>query len=284
MKIYKWLRWMSVNLLKELKAGEISDKLTQKFRVRLVDGTTVSEPGSTGTDWRIHYCFQLNNFICDSFKLTTPKIGESFKQFDIAEGDLLIGDRVYCTRQGIKHILNHGGHVLVRFHSTNVPLFTYHDKSFHVLEKLRFLSDGVPDDWDVWFRDPDDGSLVKARLCSLRKSKEAIELAKKKIRQEASRKGRETKDETLEYAEYVTVLTTVNRHALNAKDILELYRGRWQIELLFKRLKSIVGVGHLPKKSQESCISWLYGKILVSLLVERLYREADFFSPWGYPI
>jgi transposase len=152
------------------------------------------------------------------------------------------------------------------------------------LEKLRSLSDGIPGDWNIWFRDPDDSHLVKARLCSLRKSKEAIEIAKKKIRQEASKRGIKTKDETLEYAEYVTVLTTVNRHALKTEDILNVYRGRWQIELVFKRLKSIIGLGHLPKKSPESCIAWLYGKILVALLTERIYREADFFSPWGYPI
>ncbi len=41
--------------------------------------------------------------------------------------------------------------------------------------------------------------------------------------------------------------------------------------------KRYVGVGHLPKKDPESCIAWLYGKMLVTLLVERLYREADFF-------
>lgn len=102
--------------------------------------------------------------------------------------------------------------------------------------------------------------------------------------QEASKKRRKLRPETLEYAEYVIIFTTVNRHAFKKKDVLTLYRGRWQVELVFKRLKGIVGVGHLPKKDPESCIAWLYGKMLVALLVERLYREADFFSPWGYPI
>ena len=60
-----------------------------------------------------------------------------------------------------------------------------------------------------------------------------------------------------------------------------LYRWRWQVELVFKRLKGIIGVGHLPKKDPESCIAWLYGKMFVALLVERLYREADFFPLGG---
>lgn len=34
-------------------------------------------------------------------------------------------------------------------------------------------------------------------------------------------------------------------------------------------------------KSANAILTWLYGKMLVALLVERLYREADFFHPGG---
>lgn len=280
----EWLRWMCLELLCEFHSKDYPEKFESKFRIRLIDGSVVNEPGSTGTDWRIHYSLQLNNLVCDTFKITSPKIGESFKLFSIEDGDLLVGDRCYCTRKGIIHVLENGGNVLVRFHSTNLPLFTHRGKPFSVLEKLRSLNKCAQGDWNVWFRDPNDNTLVKGRLCSIRKSKEAIELAMKKILQEASKKGRKVRPETLEYAEYVIIFTTVNRHVFKKKEVLILYRGRWQVELIFKRLKSIVGVGHLPKKDPESCIAWLYGKMFVALLVERLYREADFFSPWGYPI
>ena len=109
-------------------------------------------------------------------------------------------------------------------------------------------------------------------------------MTRKKLRAKASRKMRTLLPQTLEYAEYVSVFTTVTRRHLRAADVLELYRARWQIELVFKRLKSIIGVGHLPKRNEESCIAWLYGKMLVAMLVERLYVEAESFSPWGYPI
>ena len=106
-----------------------------------------------------------------------------------------------------------------------------------------------------------------------------MELAKKQLRRVAAKKGRKLRPETLEHAEYVTLFTTTNRHNFKGEDILSLYRGRWQIELVFKRLKSIVGIGHLPKHKPESCVAWLYGKMVVALLAERLYQEAEFFSP-----
>ena len=111
-----------------------------------------------------------------------------------------------------------------------------------------------------------------------------LEKAKKAILQAASKKQRKVKPETLEYAEYVVLFTTVNRHRLKKIDVMELYRARWQVELAFKRLKGIMDLGHLPKNDPESCKAWLYGKLFVALLVEHIYQEAESFSPWGYPL
>jgi Transposase DDE domain len=50
--------------------------------------------------------------------------------------------------------------------------------------------------------------------------------------------------------------------ALSATHALELYRGRWQIELVFKQLKSILSLGYLRKVDPDSARSWLEGKLL----------------------
>lgn len=279
-----WFRWMSQGIAKDLRGSQLPDTLGRKFRVRIVDGTAVSEPGSTGSDWRVHYCLQLPDLRCDTFTVTSTGVGEDFQRYSIEEGDLLIADRGYCKRAGICHVLGHGGDVLVRFHSSNLPLFTYKGGTLEPLKLLRTLGAGTYGDWNVWFRSPVNGDLIKGRLCAIRKSKEAIELAKKKLRIKASRQQRELRPETLEHAEYVSLFTTTNRFSLKAEDILNLYRDRWQIELVFKRLKGIIGLGNLPKQNPESALAWLQGKLFVALLVERLHQEAEFISPWGYPI
>ena len=38
-------------------------------------------------------------------------------------------------------------------------------------------------------------------------------------------------------------------------EIMELYRARWQIELVFKRLKSLTELGHLKKHDPEAARS-----------------------------
>lgn len=280
----EWLHWAAVELLKDLKGHSLPGGICGGRKIRLVDGTSISEPGSTGTDWRIHYCFRLDNLRCDHFSITGPKTGESFERYSVGEGDLMVGDRGYCKRSGISYVVRNGGDVMVRFHSTNLPLFRRNGRPWPTLDNLRSLTEGKMGDWDVWIKDNEDGRMIKGRLCSIRKSKEAIERAKKQILHKASKKGSSPKRETFEYAEYVTVFTTLNRHVCGGEDALTLYRGRWQIELAFKRMKSIAGIGCLPKYNNESSKAWLYGKMLVALLTERLHQEAEYFSPWGYPL
>ena len=96
------------------------------------------------------------------------------------------------------------------------------------------------------------------------------------------RKG--IRPETLELAEYVIVLTTLPGALLSVAEVLELYRARWQMELFFKRIKSLFGSGHVPKYDPQSAKAWIYAKLLSVLIIEQLSREARFFSPWGFEL
>ena len=280
----EWFHWIVLGLLEKCKAIPAPDKFSGKYNVRLVDSTLVDEPGVTGSLWRLHYSFNLNRFNCDSLELTSQKEGENLIRYSVSKNDLIIADRNFRKRKGIVHVVENQGYIIVRYHSNSLPLYKRNGHRLDLPQLLCSLSAPEVGDWDVWIRHPENGSLIKGRILALRKSQEAMELAQKKIQREAHKKGRKTKDNTLEYAQYIIIFTTLNRRRFSGKELLEQYRNRWQIELIFKRLKSIVGIGHLPKCSPDSSIAWLYGKLILALLTELLYREAEFFSPWGYPI
>ena len=86
----------------------------------------------------------------------------------------------------------------------------------------------------------------------LRKSAEAIRLAHLKVRRDAARKGNQVQPATLRFAEYVIVFTTFPEPPFSAADVLEWYRLRWQVELVFKRFKSLAQLGHVPKYDDDS--------------------------------
>lgn len=278
-----WLRWLAFRLRGDVAPLVSMDRFFSRHRVRLIDASMVSETGSTGSDWRLHYSLNLKSLHCDAFEVTDCKKGESFTNFSVKTGDVLIADRAYCNIKGISHVVDQGGDVLVRWHSTALPLFTYRGQPFAVLSHLRRLRGTEMGDWNVYLITK-DGRKIKARLCAIRKSQEAMEKAKRSIMKTASKKQRKVKPETFEYAEYILVITTMNRFQLKTREVLELYRARWQVEIAFKRLKGIIDLGYLPKQDPDCCKAWLYGKMFVALLVERIFWVAESFSPWGYPI
>jgi len=277
----EWLRWMAVQTMVNWIEKQPSAVFGSDFIIRIIDGTTVQEPGSTGSTWRIHYAICLPSLRCDEVYVTSPEVGESFKRFTAHQGDLFLGDRGFAHRAGIAHVVNGGGNVLVRINLTNPPLVGANGKPFPLLAQLRTLTGTKIGDWDVWV--PHDNTLIPGRVCALKKNQPAAERARRKALADASRKGQAVRPETIESAAYVFVFTTLDRR-IKASTILEMYRGRWQIEMVFKRLKSIIGLGHLKKTDLEAAKAWIHGKLLVAFLIEALIAAAERFFPWGYPL
>ena len=277
----EWLRWMAEQVMKKWIEKQPLAVFKQRINIRIIDGSTIQEPGSTGSTWRIHYSVRLPSLHCDEVYITSPKTGESFKRFSIVPGDLLLADRGYANRAGIAHVVNGGGEVLVRINLTTVPFVDENGNSFPLLKKLRSLSGLTIGDWDVWVQHGND--IIPGRVCAIKKSKTAAEKAQRKALKENGRKGAKVRPETIESAGYTFVFTTLDR-SIKPTTVLEMYHGRWQIEIVFKRLKSIVGLGHLKKKDFEAAQAWIHGKLLVSFLVEALIVAGERFFPWGYPI
>jgi hypothetical protein len=279
----RWLRELARRMFEASRFGRAGIRVPEGRRLRAVDATTVAEPGATGTDWRIHYSIGLPEMRCDFYEVTDRKGAETYKRIPLQEGDVILGDRGYCHREGVAHVLRAKGDVIVRLNSTSFPLLgAKEDVAFDILAHLRRLRGHQPGEWPVRFEAHEE--LWPVRLCAIRKSQHAAERAKDKIRQEASKKQLEVRPETLEGAAYTFVLVSLPIEALSVEEALDLYRARWQIELCFKRLKSLFQLGHVPKRSDDSARAWIEGKLLTVLLIERLIDEARFFSPWGFQI
>jgi hypothetical protein len=253
--------------------------VTQGRRWRIVDATTVQEPGATGIDWRVHYVVSLPSLACDFVSVTGVRGGETLCRIPVRPGDVLLADRGYSHRAGVAWVLSQKGDVVVRHQGANFPLQDRQGREFDLLTALRGLHQHRPGTWKVQFEY--EGQTWAVWLHAVRKSAAAAERAKEELRKE---RGQGLQPQTLELAEYVVVLTSLDPQQFPATQVLALYRGRWQIELVFKRLKGLLGVGELAKYDPDSAKAWLQAKLLTALLMERLEREAFFFSPWGYPL
>lgn len=277
----EWFRWMCLELLKRRGLSYKPPDWLSGYNVKSVDASNVSEPGSTGTDWRLHYSIMLFGLQCDQFIISRQGVGESFTNFTVDRGDLYIGDRAYGRLKGLKYVKDNGGHFLARVKNKSFKIFDDDQKEINLLDILKGISIGETIDMQIFANVGKDEFAM--RLCALRKSDDEAEKAIKKAIRECGKKQRKINWETIELHRYIILVTSISAEA-TANQILELYRLRWQIEIAFKRLKSILGLGHLPKKDEKSARAWLHGKLFVALLAQAIVDEGRFFSPWGYPL
>jgi hypothetical protein len=274
-----WFQWMAQELAASMALPVAPEALLAGRRVRLVDGSAVCEPGATGSTWRLHYALNLHTLSCDEVHVSAATEGESLTRFAIHAGDVIMADRGFANRRGLRHVVRHQADVVLRTSLTNLPLHDRRGRPITLLPLLRAVAIGRAADWPAWVHD--DKGAIAVRVCAYKKTLAQTLAAQQAIQREATKKRREVKPETLEAAGYVIVLTTLMQPSAEA--IMEFYRRRWQIELAFKRLKSLLQLGHLKKVDQDGARAWLQGKLLVACLIETLLLTAERFSPWGYP-
>jgi len=280
-KCKEWLRNLCLSLFAE--SGIVFGK--NKLQFSLFDATHVKEPGKTGSLWRIHYSFQVPDMQCDFFKITKTEgkgNSEDLSKFPINNGDYIIVDRGYAHSSGIAYAVNKGAFVCIRVNQQSLK-FMQPSKSerFPMVKHLKKLTQPLSiGSWHAEVIAPENGRIA-GRLCVIRKTPEAIKKAYKKVKRKAKKNGIEPKDSTLFLSEYVILFTTFPEKDFSAEEVLEWYRIRWQIELVFKRFKQITNMGHIPKYHDDSAQAWMYGKLFIALLTEKIMRCANSISPWG---
>jgi hypothetical protein len=278
-----WLAWLGQELCRELRD---QPRLPKQMRLRAVDSTTVQGPASKGTDWRVHYTLNLTTLQCDWHELSTGRVGESLKRVPIRTGDVILGDRNFLQPEGIRDVTAAGGHVLLRLRWNHSAMRDKHKQAFRALSHARRLRVGEIGQWAVQLYDGEDGEKpIDGRVIAIRLPAPLAEQAERRVRRRASKHGYKRVDRrSVEAAHLVMLFTSLPGKMLSARAVLELYRYRWQIELAFKRLKQLLRLGRLPHQEGRAARSWILAKLVVALLLEKLYRNARGFSPWGYQL
>jgi IS4 transposase len=176
-----------------------------------------------------------------------------------------------------------GGFFLVRLPWSAVTFRDAGDRPFDLFGFLRSIPETEARESTVSFV-ASDNSVVKCRLIALRKSAVSAEASRKTVLADRRRKGRSIDPRSLEAAEYIILLTNLEADELSSYQALEIYRLRWQIEITFKRFKSLLNLDHLAAREPRMVQTYVLAKILGALLVEDLTDRYLSFFPWGYPV
>ena len=255
-------------------------------RLRIVDATTISRPGSVGTDWRVHLGLDLGTSTIDHIEVTGVSGGETLRRFTLHEGDVVIGDRGYAHRGGLVSVIRRNADFVVRLAWSTVPLQTPDGKPLDLFGFLRILPEGEAGEIEAQLKPDPKNNLpaVPVRVVAVRKSEAAAENTRVGLTRRASRKGTVPDPRSLEAAAYVILVTSLDHDTLTAVQVLDLYRFRWQIEIAFKRMKGLIELDELPAKDPSLARTIIYSKLLAALLLDDFTQAFVSFSPWGFDL
>ena len=246
--------------------------------VRLVDGSRIEGPGDSAL--RLHLCWDANSQRIADLAVTALSEGERLDRLPLQPGEIRVADAGMPHAEALQRAQAAGAQVLVRL----------------TWNSLRLLDgDGEPLDWlDLCAQSLAEGGLdmpvqvvkprgrfapLPMRLVIRPKPAEVLETARKRASRAAVKDQRKPDPRTLACAEHIILLTSLSPQAFPPARLGELYRVRWQIELAFKRLKSILRLNRLPAKSPGLAKAWVAAHLLLALLIEDTAAELADASP-----
>ena len=251
------------------------------YRLRALDATSICEPGADRTTWRLHVGYDLASGQIDHIELTDGRGAESLRRLRYQPSEIVLGDRCYARPRDLRPVIEDGAHFIVRTGWNSLRLLQPDGSAFDLFAALAAQ---VVEEGEISVR-IDEGVDVPEpltlRLVIRRKSPEQAEAERQRLLKDAKKRGKTPDPRSLQAAQYILLLTSLPAAAFPTADVLALYRFRWQIELAFKRMKSLAGLDELAAKKPELARAWIYARLIAFLIAERSAGQVPDSSPSG---
>lgn len=218
--------------------------------ILLVDATYLRQHGGSGDDWRLHTAYNFTTGRLAQITLTDQRGGEHLGYYRLQAGDIVVADNGYGYRRSVATVRKQQAELVMRIRPATFPFEQADGQVIDVVARLRKRGPSVRE-WHGWCTDA-EGERYRVRLIAAKLPPKQAAAARRRARQNARDHGRKVQPQTLLVAGWVLLITTLSTPRWDAAAVLRLYRVRWQVELVFKRLKSILQLGQLRARRRES--------------------------------
>lgn len=255
-------------------------------RILVIDSTTCAVspllallfPGSGGDGPVASYKLQLVLDIKGG-KLLSSEITEGRKPDQkyasmlpqlLQPGDLIIQDLGYFNIPVFEAISQLGAYFLsrLRFGSRICHLLDGHQLTLSEILKEQTT------DQDVLIGC--DDHQIASRLIAIPVPEEVANKRRQKVREDARRRrGKQPSAERLRYCGWTIFITNIPRAYLPFDIVWAIYRLRWQIELFFKVLKSVLNLDKLRTSNPYRLKCHVLGKLILAALLFRVFGDLN---------
>jgi hypothetical protein len=214
-----------------------------------VDASCLHQPGGTGDDWRLHLAYDFLAGRMAQVHVTDRFGGERLDRYAWQAGDVIVADHGYGYRRSVAVAVQQQANVIVCIHPATFPLETEAGLAFNVLRWLRHRG-GSEREWQGWCRWK--GQRYAVRLVAAKLDPAAAQRARHRRRRKAQKAGRTITAPTLAVAGWLLLITTLDARLWSTADVLYVYRARWQVELVFKKMKQLLRLNQIRTKHPTS--------------------------------
>ena len=261
-----WLLWLFGELT-VIETGAEEFLRSTAGRVLLVDASSLKQVGGSGDDWRMHTAYDLIGGRLAQVVVTDQSQGEKLDHFELEAGDIVVSDGGYGYRSSVAAVKKKQADGLFRIHPNTFPLEDQYGQALELWPLLRKTKG--PQMWEQQAYCLDNKQRYSVRVIACKLPPEQAGLARKRAKKRAQKKGRPVSLNSLLLAGWLLLITTLEASAWSIADILRLYRVRWQIELLFKRMKQMLKMHQILSKRQDSVEATIRALLVAWVLQEQ---------------
>jgi hypothetical protein len=193
---------------------------------------------------------------------------------EIKANELSITDLGYYGVSHFKKIAEKGAYFISKIKS-NTNLYTESDKSINLVRELR-RKDFI--DKCVVIKGDGGKTSMVVRICGIKLPPTVYAERIRKANKKAKSSSKSLTKEERERLKWILIITNITEDMLDSQSICELYRIRWQIELIFKSWKSHFAIDEMNNVGKDYWDCLLYGKLIVITMLTALHSHFDNWS------
>lgn len=286
------LKMFNLSLQSALRSNvkvETTPVLTQFKDIKIYDSTRISLPNKLADIWpglggrnanaslKIQAGYSLSFKSIFHFELVkSPGTDVTYNDEIIAqakEKELIITDLGYFNRDFFTSISNKGTYYLTRVRQ-NAIIGLQKDGNNKSKQKqiLKLLKNKQVVDTQA-FIGSEHSKKLQCRLIAIRLPEGIVNERRRKANKKAKSKGKQLSKYESELLAWNILITNIPVNMISAQVACDLYRARWQIELVFKACKSHLNIDKMGNCGEDQLKCLIYGRLIAAIMIFILYNH-----------
>lgn len=192
----------------------------------------------------------------------------SSQELKVRLDHLYLQDLGYFKLPTFAHIDSQGGYFISRYkQGVNIYHQKEDKKAILIGSLLEGLQENQTKEYNLFLGSK---NRLPVRLIIQKLPQHITDKRKKRLKKELKGKKEQASKQRIFLCGYTLIITNIKQELIASLEILELYRLRWQIEIMFKCWKSILDFGQVHPMKAQRFLCMLYGQMIWITLTMKL--------------